>query len=153
VGLRATGVAAITLASCVLAAGCGSGTSQVTLYPFNNAKGSEIAACKASTAKERTLSPALRNALEANCAHPNPAALRKVAAASASKNCQAALSAGGLPATLKSQLESACAQAANATGTNPAGTQSAASQACQQIVKSTVPLPLQKQALARCPKS
>ena len=117
----------------------------MTLYPFNNAKGSEISACKAGVAKTPSLSPQLRSALEANCAHPNPAALKSVIG----KDCQAtAGSTQGIPAAVKNSLATACSQ-----GGSAASAKSAAAQACQQIVKSTVPAALQKKALASCPKS
>jgi hypothetical protein len=146
VGLRSTGLAAIALACGSLAAGCG--VSKTVIYPFNNAKGSEISACKTQVAKEPGLSAALRSALESNCAHPNEAAVAKAASQSATGECQAALRGSpGLSAPLKSQLASICGQGGSAKSAS-----SAAAQACQQLIKSSVPPALQKQALAKCPK-
>ncbi len=146
-GLRSISLAAVVLASGAIAAGCGSGTSQVTLYPLNNAKGSEIKGCRADAAKAASLPPQLRAALEANCSHPNPAALQKAVG----QDCQATVaSTQGIPAAVRNTLETACRPGGK--GATPA-VKSAAATVCQQVVRSTVPVALQPQALARCPKS
>jgi hypothetical protein len=147
VGRRPGSLAAIALASGVLAAGCG--VSRTVIYPLNGAHQSYVNACKAQVAKEAGLSAALRSALEANCAHPDPAAVEKAATQSATPECQAALSGStpGLPAAAKRQLEGTCGQASNS-----ASSDGATAQACQQAVKSTVPPSLQQRALAACPK-
>ena len=139
--LRLTSMATVAVSGAAIA-GCD--VSQTTIYPLNGAKQAYVAGCKAQVAKQPGLSAGLRNALEVNCAHPNPTGVSK---AIEQQGCQHNVATPGLSATLKSQLASSCVP-----GNNPAPVRNVAERACWQIVKNTVPPALQQRALATCPK-